>query len=138
MTPQQSIERECTRRGKDEVVDGCRRLVRQEAVDPQLVRALGGPGADKFFDGRPHADTYWLRVWGLRGLLWAWDDTAMREVRLALGDDAWRVREMAFKVISHHLLGDFTADAAAGREDEVPRVRQAAHQALTHLTASRA
>ena len=136
MTPQQSIERECTRRGKDDVVEGCRRLIRRDPVDPQLVLALGGPGAEKFLDGQPHVDTYWLRVWGLRGLLWAWDDTAMPEVRLAPGDEAWRVREMAFKVISHHLLGDFTPDAAAGREDEVPRVREAAHRALTHLTTS--
>jgi hypothetical protein len=136
MTPRQSVERECTRRGKDEVVDGCRRLIRRDPIDPQLVLALGGPAAGKFLDGQPHADTYWLRVWGLRGLLWAWDDAAMPEVRLALGDHAWRVREMAFKVISHHLLGDFTSDADAGREDEVPRVRQAARRALTHLTAS--
>lgn len=98
--------------------------------------ALGGPGADTFFDGQPHADIYFLRVWGLRGLLWAWDDTAMPEVRLALSDEAWRVREMAFKVIARYLLGDFTADAAAGREDEVPRVQRAAHRALTHLTAN--
>ena len=116
MTPRQSIERECARRAKDEVVDGCRRLVRQDPVDPQLVLALGGPAADKFFDGQLHADTYWLRVWGLRGLLWVWDDTALPEVRLALGDEASRVREMAFKVISAQLLGDFLPDAAAGRE----------------------
>lgn len=138
MTPRQSIDQECLRRGKDEVVEGCRRLIRGEPVDDQLVLALAGPAADKFFDGQPHDDTYWLRVWGLRGLLWAWDATAMPEVRLALGDEAWRVREMSFKVISHHLLGDFTPEAAAGREDAVPRVREAAHRALAHLTASRA
>lgn len=120
------------------MIDGCRRLVRENPVDPQLVLALGGPGADKFFDGQPHADTYWLRVWGLRGLLWAWDDSAMPEVRLALGDGSWRVREMAFKVIAQHLLGDFTHDAAIGCEDDVPRVRQAAQRALTRLTANRA
>ena len=120
------------------MVDGCRRLIRQDPVDPGLVLALGGTGAGKFFDGQSHADTYWLRVWGLRGLLWAWDDAAIPEVRLALADDAWRVREMAFKVISHHLLGDFTTEAAAGREDEVPRVQQAAQRALAQLTAGSA
>jgi hypothetical protein len=138
MTPRQSIERECARRGRDDVVDGCRRLIRQDPVDPGLVRALGGPAADKFFDGQPHADTYWLRVWGLRGLLWAWDDAALPEVRLALGDEAWRVRELAFAVISRHLLGDFVPDAAAGAEDPVPRVREAAQRALVQLTARRA
>jgi hypothetical protein len=138
MTPRQSIERECARRGRQEVVDGCRRLVRRYPVDPRLVFALGGPAAEKFFDGQVHADAYWLRVWGLRGILWAWDDTAVPELRLALRDEAWRVREMAFKVISHHLLGDFLPDAEAGRKDAVPRVREAAHRALTRLTASRA
>jgi hypothetical protein len=138
MTPRQSIERECTLRGKDEGVHGCRRLLRREQGDPQLVFTFGGPAADKFFDGEPHADTYWLRVWGLRGLLWAWDGKAIPEVRLALDDEAWRVREMAFKVISHHPLGDFIPDAADGREDAIPRVREAADRALTHLTANRA
>lgn len=135
MTPRQSIERECARRGRADVVVGCRALVRGEPVDPMLLRALGGPGADKFLDGRSHADGYWLRVWGLRGLLWAWDDTALPELRLALEDDAWRVREMAFTVIARHLLGDFIADAAAAREDPVTRVREAAQRALVNLTA---
>lgn len=136
MTPRQSIERECVRRGKEEVVAACRGLIRRDPVDPQLVLALGGPAADTFLDGQPHASTYWLRVWGLRGLLWAWDDTALPELRLALDDEAWRVREMAFKVITRHLLGDLVPDAAAASDDPVPRVRQAAHRALTHLTAS--
>ena len=138
MTPRQSIDRECLRRGRGEVVDGCRRLIRREPVDPDILLALGGPAAVKFLDGQPHDDTYWLRVWGVRGLLWAWDDAATAEVRLALGDEAWRVREMAFKVVARHLLGDFTADAAAARTDDVLRVRQAAHRALTLLTARRA
>lgn len=110
--------------------------MRRDPVDPQLVLALGGPGADKLLDGQPHADSYFLRVWGLRGLLWAWDDTALPELRLALGDEAWRVREMAFKVIARHLLGDFVPDAAAARDDPAPRVRHAAHRALMSLTAS--
>ena len=75
---------------------------------------------------------------GRRGLLWAWDDAALPELQLALDDEAWRIREMAFKVITRRLLGDFIPDAAAARNDPVPRVRQAAHRALTHLTAGRA
>ncbi len=39
LTPRRSIERECARRGRADVV----------------------------------ADSYWLRVWGVRGLLWAGD-----------------------------------------------------------------
>jgi hypothetical protein len=68
MTPQQSIERERARRGRTEVITGCRALVRGEPVDPDLLVALGGPAARKFLDGAAHDDTYWLRVWGARGL----------------------------------------------------------------------
>jgi hypothetical protein len=77
-------------------------------------------------------------VWGTRGLLWVWDDTAASELRVALSDDAWRVREMAFKVISRHLLGEFLPDVAAGRDDAVARVRAEADRALARLTARRA
>lgn len=62
--------------------------------------ALGGPGAAKFPDGEPHGDSYWLRVWGARGLLWAWDDLAGDAIDVALRDEAWRVREMALKVVA--------------------------------------
>ena len=73
LTPRQSIEAECSRRGRDAVVAGCVALVGGDDADPALVRALGGPGADAFLDGSTRADTYWLRVWGARGLLWALD-----------------------------------------------------------------
>jgi hypothetical protein len=136
MTPQQSIERECARRGRTDVIAGCRALVGGERVDPDLLVALGGPPARKFLDGAVHHDTYWLRVWGARGLLWVWDDAARPETILAIRDPAWRVREMGLKVIARHVLGDLVAEAAAARHDPVPRVRQAADRALIVLTAS--
>jgi hypothetical protein len=135
LTPRQSIEAECARRGHAAVVAGCVGLVVGDDVDPDLVVALAGPGADKFLDGRPHDDTYWLRVWGARGLLWAWDGSALGAVRRALGDDAWRVREMAAKVVARHLVGDVLAEVAALRDDPVPRVRAAATRAVAALTA---
>jgi hypothetical protein len=136
MTPQQSIERECARRGRVDVITGCRALVRGEQVDADLLLALGGPGARKFLDGALHDDAYWLRVWGARGLLWVWDDAARGEVLLAVRDPAWRVREMAFKVIARHEIDDLVTEVAAARSDPVPRVRQAADRALTVLTAA--
>ncbi len=136
MTPQQSIERECAIRGRPEVIEGCRELIRGGAVDPGLLLALGGPGARKFLDGRGHEDTYWPRVWGTRGLLWAWDSSAVDEIRLALVDDSWRVREMALKVIAGHQLGDLLADVAQSRSDPVSRVREEADRALALLTAA--
>jgi hypothetical protein len=136
MSPQQSIERECARRGRADVITGCRALVRGEEVDPDLLLALGGPAARKFLDGEVHDDTYWLRVWGARGLLWVWDDAATPEVRLALRDCAWRVREMGLKVIARQRMGDLATEVAGARSDPVRRVRQAADRALTLLTAS--
>jgi hypothetical protein len=136
MTPQQSIERECARRGRTDVITGCRALVRGEQVDPDLLVAVGGPAARKFLDGAVHDDTYWLRVWGVRGLLWVWDDSARPEVILAIRDPAWRVREMGLKVIARHVIGDLVTEVAAARNDPVARVRQAADRALTVLTAS--
>ena len=136
MTPQQSIERECARRGRADVIAGCRALVRGEQVDPDLLVALGGPAAGKFLDGAAHADTYWLQVWGARGLLWVWDDAALPDVVLAIRDPAWRVREMGLKVVARHVLADLVSEVAGARRDPAPRVRQAADRALAVLTAS--
>jgi len=118
------------------VITGCRALVRGELADADLLLALGGPAARKFLDGDVHDDTYWLQVWGARGLLWVWDDAARPEVVLAIRDPAWRVREMGLKVVARHLIGDLVTEVAAARNDPVLRVRQAADRALTVLTAS--
>ncbi len=136
VTPRQSIDAECDRRGRQAVVDGCIALVRGQGVDPDLLDALGGPGARKFFDGRTHQDDYWLRVWGARGLLWAWDPSAAGAIDDALADEAWRVREMALKVVRRHLLGDTLPVVVQLGGDPVARVRAAASRALTTLTAA--
>ena len=79
---------------------------------------------------------YWLRVWGARGLLWAWDEIAVASVTAALRDDHWRVREMACKVIARHQVGDALPVVAELRDDPVPRVREAAARAVVLLTAA--
>lgn len=130
VTPRQSIEREAARRGRDALISGCRALVRGEETDPDLVLALGGPPARKFLDGQPHVDDYWLRVWGLRGVLWEWAPDAIPEVRAALTDPAWRVREMALKVATRHDVDDVVEEAAALQDDPVTRVRRQSHRYL--------
>ena len=50
LSPQQSIERGCARRGVADVVTGCARLIRCQDVDPALHLALGGPTAETFLD----------------------------------------------------------------------------------------
>lgn len=134
VTPRQSIEAEGRRRGHDAVVEGCVRLLRSGTADAALLLALAGPGGQKFLDGNEHDDTYWLRVWALRGLLWVWGDAAGPAVVTAVDDEHWRVREMALKVAARHRLDDALEPTAAHREDPVERVRLAAARTLTRLT----
>lgn len=76
---------------------------------------------------------YWLRVWAARGLLWAWDDLAFPCLAHALDDDAWRVREMALKVVARHKLDEALTAVVDLQDDPVPRVRSAAARALVRL-----
>jgi HEAT repeat protein len=69
-------------------------------------------------------------------LLWAWDDVAQPAVLTALRDDAWRVREMAAKVVARHRLDAALSCVADLQEDPTPRVRAAAARALMRLTAA--
>jgi len=134
--PRTSIEQECERRGATAVVEGCRVLLCGGHVDDALLLALGGPAAAKFLDGADHDDVYWLRVWGARGLLWAWDASAAPDVRAALADGHWRVREMTLKVVARHRVGEAVDDVLPLRDDPVARVRAAAQRTLTLLTAA--
>jgi hypothetical protein len=132
-SPRERVEAACARHGRDAVVAGCLALL-DGGLDETLLRSLAGEGAEKFFDGREHDDTYWFRVWAMRGLLWAWDPSATGAVCRAFDDEAWRVREMAAKVAARHLVGAATDRLAALREDPVPRVRAAAERALVRIT----
>jgi HEAT repeats len=131
--PRASIEAECTRRGRGEVVDGCVRLLHRDEVDADLLVALAGPGARRFH-GHDRDDDYWLRVWGARGLLWAWEDSAASTIVAAAGDEHWRVREMAAKVVARHHVDEALDAMLALRDDPVPRVRAAAQRAVVALT----
>ena len=133
-TPRLSIEAECARRGKRAVVDGCVDLLMGRPVDDALVFALGGPPARRVLDGDGADLGYWLRVWGARGLLWAWDDSALPAILAAFGDESWRVREMAAKVVARNLVGDALAGVALLVEDPIPRVRAAAARAVVRVT----
>ncbi len=67
----------------------------------------------------------------------AWDDRAVPAIIQATADDAWRVREMAAKVIARRHVGDALTAVAGLRNDQVPRVRAAADRAVAAITASR-
>jgi hypothetical protein len=137
LTPKQSIELECARRGRAEVVAGCIRLLRCQDVDDELVIALGGPMAQGLLDaGLPQVHRYWLRVWGARGLLHVYGDEAEASVIAALADQHWRVREMAAKVVARHQVGAALTAVAELRGDPVARVRVTAGRATMVLTAA--
>ncbi len=136
LSPQRSVERECARRGHDAVMGACRALLRGEAVDADLLLALGGPPARWASTGTPPGPDYWTRVWAARGLLYAWDDAALPEIAIALTDEAWRVREMALKVVARHGLGGLIDEVAALQDDPKSRVAAAASRALIRLTST--
>ena len=131
MLPRERVELECARRGRAAVVDGCVRLILGDDSDTGLITVLGGDSARW---GLANGRDDWYRVWAARGLLWAWEDSALDAVVAALGDEAWRVREMAAKVVARHLVGDALAAVAVLRDDPVPRVRAAATRAVARLT----
>jgi len=132
-TPRQSIAAECQRRGKSAVVAGCIDLLSGREADSKLILALGGGPARWAVEGGDPGPPYWLRVWAARGLLWAWSDEALPSVLHALHDDAWRVREMALKVVARHLLDTALPITSDLRADPNARVRWAAEQAVQRL-----
>jgi hypothetical protein len=137
MTPRQSVRQECARRGEAEVVAACVELLAGGDTDRAFVFAVGGPAAESVLGPHPRRDQrYFLRVWGARALLYAWDDSATDAVVAALADEHWRVREMAAKVVSRRLLGDALPIVTAMRADPVPRVAAAAARATAVLTAA--
>lgn len=144
--PRQRIEAECARRGRDALIAGCADLLLGHAgnVDDTLIMSLGGAAARQVLDGGEGGrEGYWPRVWAARGLLHALQDGAGTQAAVAAiihaaGDEAWRVREMAAKVVAAHRIGDALDAMAALRGDPVPRVRSAAQRAVTALTSARA
>ena len=49
---------------------------------------------------------------GGQALLYSWDEITRASVLDALADEAWRVREMAAKVVARRLLGEALAAVA--------------------------
>ncbi|GIF26228.1 hypothetical protein BJ973_003498 [Actinoplanes tereljensis] len=140
-TPRQRIEAACADRGTPRVVAGCVALIGGGETDPALVETLGGPAGPRYLDS-PEDQRYWLRVWGVRGLLWALglpdapspeDPDVVAALVSALADERWRVRENAAKVVARHRVDACQPAIAALLNDEIPRVRVASARALRVL-----
>jgi HEAT repeat protein len=137
LTPRQSIEFECQRRGEKPVVDECVAILSGRRVDEAALVALAGPHAVTVLGGAEGGvDGYWPRVWAMRGLLYAWDPTASGAVIAGRNDPHWRVREMSAKVVAKRGLDDAHDAMIALLDDDVARVRAAAERALIRLVQS--
>ncbi len=104
---------------------GCVDLLGGGDGDAELVLALGGPSARWVVTGTEPGPPW--------GLLWEWDEVALPSVQEALADDAWRVREMALKVVARHRLDAALAAVVDLQDDPAARVRSAASRALVRL-----
>jgi hypothetical protein len=135
-TPRQRIAAEVSRRGAAAFTSGCIDLLEGREADARLILALGGAPAEYVLSGHEGGKNgYWPRVWAARGLLHAWDGRATAAIIRAAADGAWRVREMAARVVARHRIDDALRAMAGLQDDDVPRVRSAAGRALAALTA---
>jgi hypothetical protein len=91
---------------------------------------VGGEHARGILDGAPVL--YWPELWGTRALLYVWDASAVTAVRAALGNQAWRVREMGARVAALRGL-ELVPALTELLTDEVARVRAAAARAIGDL-----
>jgi len=115
------------RHGEAVIVERAVSLIEGNNEGKEFLLIVGGEHAQGILDGAPVL--YWPELWGTRALLHAWDDSAADAVRSALSNQAWRVREMATRVVAtrrieaHHQL-------VALLTDETARVRASAARAL--------
>ena len=113
--------------GEAEVIDRALSLLDGNNEGDDFLLFVGGEHAQGILDGAPVL--YWPELWGLRALLYVWDAKATPAVVNALHNPAWRVREMAARVI---IARDLPAAAELTEllTDETPRVRIAVARAL--------
>ncbi|HXH36460.1 MAG TPA: HEAT repeat domain-containing protein [Plantibacter sp.] len=109
------------------VVERCLSLLSGGYEGEDFLRVVGGHHAEGILGGAPAL--YWPELWGTRALLHVWDDSATPAVVAALGNQAWRVREMAERVCAERGVGD-TASLAPLLNDDHARVRAGAARAL--------
>jgi len=133
-TPKQRIAAEVNRRGRLEFVSGCAAVLDGTNLAGDLILVLGGRHAEVVLAGSDGGLAgYWPRVWATRGFLHCYEPIANVALKTALRDEAWRVREMALKVIARYAVDELFEDALELRRDEVQRVRSAANRTVTLL-----
>jgi len=123
--------------GRDAVVSWCADLlggrVAHDDPDRPPLSWLGGSAGHRLVDlegDRLQVHAYWVRVWAARGLLHCYQPAAAPDLAAALGDEHWRVREMAAKVVAAWEVGEAADGLVPLLDDDVPRVRAAAARGL--------
>jgi HEAT repeat protein len=119
------------------VVDMCLALLegntRYELL-PLPLSYLGGARAASVLNRDPamasRGQESWSRVWGARGLRYVWLPYAEAGVVAALRDPAWRVREMAAKVVAQRELASAGDALVPLLSSATPRVQVAAIRAI--------
>lgn len=133
-SPAERVQDLCAVQGEASVAAGCAEILRSGSwQDRDLLVVLGGRHAIGEYERTEPAKSdqgYWAPTWAARGLLYAWDDAAAPAVVSALTHEAWRVREMAAKVVAAREIAPAADAIAALAEDPVARVRAAAARAL--------
>lgn len=115
------------RHGEDVIVERAVSLIEGNNEGKEFLLIVGGEHAQGILDGAPVL--YWPELWGTRALLHAWNDSAADAVRSALSNQAWRVREMATRVVATRRV-DAREQLVKLLADETPRVRASAARAL--------
>lgn len=122
--------------GEHTVIDTCLALLAGESEYHLLtvpLSFLGGAGATARLsrgDLAARGQDHWPRVWGARGLRYVWLPYAEPDVVRSLRDPAWRVREMAAKVVGQRACGSAAEVLQPLLRDKTPRVQVAAIRAL--------
>lgn len=119
------------------VVDMCLALLEGNTrydLLPLPLAYLGGARAASALNRDPPARSPWQqswpRVWGARGLRYVWLPYAEAGVVAALRDPAWRVREMAAKVVGQRELASAADALVPLLSSATPRVQVAAIRAM--------
>ena len=136
-SPRTSIARYCNLVGEHALITSLIGLLNGDELSADLGEALAGPASRTVLAGGEGGPAgYWARVWALRGLLYVFEERAIPSVVAATTDPAWRVREMALKVIARHRLDEALEAAARCQVDDVARVRAGAARALARLVSA--
>ncbi|MGM7671968.1 HEAT repeat domain-containing protein [Microbacterium sp. A93] len=127
LPPERRLAVAVERYGEAAVVSRSLSLLAGNNEGGDFLLFVGGEHARGILDGAPVL--YWPELWGLRALLYVWDESAASTVIGTLDNPAWRVREMGARVVAAREL-PAASELAELLGDDVPRVRVAAARAL--------